>query len=509
MGITFGQAYYHAIMAAAIYFIVASMLLYTSWGKYVGRYNKTYKLTIAQRTLMIQTITFLGYILASAAVYSRIEGWGFLDAVYWVDVTLLTVGFGDFAPKTHLGRGLLFPFAVGGILFLGLIIASIRTLVLESSTKKVSLRLVEKTRHRFLHDMDDDSGTGKAGMFKKHDVGKAASSEVERREQEFNTMRAIQTTAANRRRRSGVAISLGIWCVLWFIGALIFWQSEQPVQGWTYFESLYFCYVSLLTIGYGDFYPQDNSSKPFFVLWSLIALPTIAVLIGSIGDTIVGAVNQITIWLGNRRTVSNETGPFADLKRSAARATKGGGAAFESAEPAGLMGGQGTSQLEAGSASAEGGEAGVRSTMDSSAQERVQKGEANSAGRHFHQFLLIKAIQQVSGQVNATPPRRYSYAEWAWFLKLIEQDEGRADLHRRPEAVQDDTARKEENGDATPGSRREGESSTSWSWLSAESPLMGTTDEAQWVLSKLMATLEKKLKEQRHEELIPASTRVT
>jgi Ion channel len=64
---------------------------------------------------MLQTISFLVYLLAGAAVYSHIEGWAYLDAVYWADFTLLTVGIGDYAPGTHLGRGLLFPFAIGGI----------------------------------------------------------------------------------------------------------------------------------------------------------------------------------------------------------------------------------------------------------------------------------------------------------------------------------------------------------------------------------------------------------
>jgi len=57
----------------------------------------------------------LVYLMAGAAVYSHIEGWAYLDAVYWADFTLLTVGIGDYSLQTHLGRGLLFPFAIGGI----------------------------------------------------------------------------------------------------------------------------------------------------------------------------------------------------------------------------------------------------------------------------------------------------------------------------------------------------------------------------------------------------------
>jgi potassium channel subfamily K len=90
-------------------------MLFTVYGAYRGHYDKEFQLTMSQRTLMLQTISFLVYLLAGAAVYSHIEGWAFLDAVYWADFTLLTVGIGDYAPGTHLGRGLLFPFAIGGI----------------------------------------------------------------------------------------------------------------------------------------------------------------------------------------------------------------------------------------------------------------------------------------------------------------------------------------------------------------------------------------------------------
>ena len=60
----------------------------------------------------------------------------------------------------------------------------------------------------------------------------------------------------------------------------MFFKSERN-QGWTYFGSLYFSYTSLLTIGYGDFAPQSNSGKPFFVFWSLLAIPTLTILISN------------------------------------------------------------------------------------------------------------------------------------------------------------------------------------------------------------------------------------
>lgn len=53
---------------------------------------------IALMTLLAVMVTF------SALIYMLLEGWRFLDAVYFCVVTMSTVGYGDFAPRTVLGK---------------------------------------------------------------------------------------------------------------------------------------------------------------------------------------------------------------------------------------------------------------------------------------------------------------------------------------------------------------------------------------------------------------------
>lgn len=104
---TFSQAYYYACFAAVLYFILATMILMTVIGVHVGGYARDYKLTMAQRMLMFQTVAFLGYLLAAAAVYMKIESWEYLDAVYWCTVTLFTIGFGDYVSTKSVSLFLL------------------------------------------------------------------------------------------------------------------------------------------------------------------------------------------------------------------------------------------------------------------------------------------------------------------------------------------------------------------------------------------------------------------
>ena len=439
---------------------------------------------------MVQTMAFIGYILAAAAVYSRVEGWDFLDAVYWTDVTILTIGFGDYAPKTHLGRGLLFPMAIGGILFLGLIIASIRTLVLERGTKKVTVRMVEKAREQALKNLDIKKGTVRFSLFRESRVGKNVSSELDRREQEFNIMREVQKKAANDNRIIALGISGGVWIILWFVGAVVFWQAEQGYANWSYFESLYFAYVSLLTIGYGDFYPQDNSAKPAFVLWSLIALPTLTVLIGAIGDSISEGVNTLTLWIGEH--LPDRAGTLADLKGDAAKAA---GSAYEEAKPPGFMSngkaedGDFDNKAEADAVKGIG-----QSMEESSARGDVTQQNVNAAGKHYRHYLLMKEMKNVVQHMNASPPRKYTYGEWTWFLKLLGEDESTPDHHRRIGNVQHGEETGDTNGTAPAGARERDGEVQAWSWMGPMSPLMSSIDEPNWVLERLMSTLEEELK---------------
>ena len=253
---TYSQAFYYAAFSGAIYVILAMMLAVTAYGIWFKQYSTEFKLSLSQRSLMLQTILFLGYVLAAGGVYSVIEHWPYLDANYFVVVTLFTIGFGDFTPKTHLGRSLFFPFAVGGILFVGVIIANIRTLVLESGSVKVSTRLVEKARYKSIKAGSAEEGILKLRGFKKRHTN--AETELERREKEFLIMREIQAQAATTNRLFALVFATVAFVVLWFIGAVAFWKAESESVGgqpWSYFESLYFTFVAQLTIGYGDFEP--------------------------------------------------------------------------------------------------------------------------------------------------------------------------------------------------------------------------------------------------------------
>lgn len=245
---------------------------------------------------------------------------------YFSNVTLLTIGLGDIVPTTHLGRSLFFPFAVGGIIIISLVIGSIRNLILDTGGEKIGARIIERQRERELKRFLEKGGDDSMETDRHHG------------RDEFELMRKILYDASRRKRWMALCISASVWFILWFAGAAVF-QAAEKDQGWSYFESIYFAYVCLLTIGYGDFYPTSNSGKPFFVVWSLLAIPSLTILISNMSDTVAKLVNDGTIWIGNVTILPGERGIKFAITYPVAKITRGKvfGDSFRATAP-GLLG---------------------------------------------------------------------------------------------------------------------------------------------------------------------------
>jgi potassium channel subfamily K len=472
------QAYYYAMIASGLYFIIASLMLLTIYGAYRGRYPKDFRLSPSQRTLMLQTIGFMFYLLLGALIFAEVEGWNFLDGVFYADFTLLTVGIGgEFVPTTHTARSLLFPYAIGGLVIVGLVIGSIRSLVLEHGKQKMAARFTEIKRERVLASYNDKTRTIKLGWFSEMEYFQKGLSEVQKREQEFRVMRKIQERSERNRRYTSLAISSTAAMLLWFLGALVFMYAEKP-QGWTYFSGLYFAYTSLLTIGYGDLVPQSNAGKAFFVFWSLLAVPTLTILISNMGDTIIKEFKDFTIWVGSLTLLPDEEGLMSTLKIGAKRIRK----VYKEESPEADQGASLRHMMDRLRGHMEEEELGL-------AEEAGEHGDKLMRDIHFYHFILSKEIRQLMKDVDASPPRQYSYSEWAYYLRLIGQDENDSTYHRRARIHHKHGNR------STPdlGTADDGDEQA-WSWLGIRSPLMGNSSEAQWLLRRLSARLEMEMR---------------
>ncbi|KAE8330599.1 hypothetical protein BDV39DRAFT_202007 [Aspergillus sergii] len=275
------QSYFYGIFAAGIYILVVVLLaVYTTTARSISL-SRHDRQTVEYTSIILRTITFIAFLTGGAGVYSAVEGWSFMDALYFTDYTVLTIGIGNIVPKTHLGRSLLFPYATAGIITLGLVITSIRSFGKSIRHMKLKFelqearntRLEKKNSARPTHHERNDSITLSSILSTTTFPQTSEVVELQRIRSDFN--RRVQWEA--------LIFFVVAWFVLWLLSAAVFRRSERS-QNWTYFTALYFTYTSLTTIGYGDFYPTSNFGKVFFVFWSLLAIPVLTNLVTAMGE---------------------------------------------------------------------------------------------------------------------------------------------------------------------------------------------------------------------------------
>ena len=549
--LVWSPSFYYAVWAAIQYFVVASLLVVTFWGAYHGHYEKDVILTTSQRTLMLQMILFLLYLLVGALIFSAIEGWDYFNALYWADVTLFTVGFGDFYPTTTLGQALLIPYALFGIISLGLMIGAIRSLVLTGGRQRMSARVVERKRRKIVRKFTEQSDDHSLQTVETAEEDPSTVTPVTTtfetpgwRETEFDLARRIQHEANRRWRWYALAISMTTWLVLWCVSAKVFRDFEESQQNWTYFDAFYFCFISLTTIGYGNLTPLSNGGKSFFVFWSLLALPTMTILISDAEVTVVRAIRDATNHLGSITILPGERGFRRDIKETLNLLSCGllfhkearearpvsDGQSWRCRTPRGVSQSSGASAREKIPTASQEVDEDPRDTrtpktsegsiskneITASDRQRLAStseiaGQAECQGASTAQngnipgdipmdrpqlcVALIEEIRRAALELEMNQPRKYTFQEWAWYVKLIGHDGSRTTHAEGEQSLSHsqscDACDRHEEADG----RSNLQHKLQWSWLGAKSPLMGSQGETKWILDNLIQKLSYELKE--------------
>lgn len=86
-------------------------------------------------------ITTIVVILIGAVVFHYLEGWRWLDAIYFCVITLTTIGYGDIAPETDAGKVFNMIYILIG---LGLILSFIKTVYDHYDNTKKELKKNKK-----------------------------------------------------------------------------------------------------------------------------------------------------------------------------------------------------------------------------------------------------------------------------------------------------------------------------------------------------------------------------
>ncbi|KAJ5558353.1 Ion transport 2 [Penicillium sp. DV-2018c] len=506
----YSEAYWSAVIAAILYFILSFVLMINMFGYFLGKYPQHFSLTDEQRTLILQMIALVCWLLIGAVIFQHAIEISFADALYFSDVTVLTMGFGDILPTSNVARGVLMPYAIIGFTILALVVGSTHRFAHEVHYDNVIRKHMEhKRRATVKHSIS----LGQYGFQGKHlsngseisapTLGRQISPQSQRhgpfrniidaitpnrrpklhvmREEKdrFNAMRCIQHDTMRFRRWNNLIISIIAFGIIWSCGAIVFWALETDM---TYFESLYFCFTSLTTLGYGDFTPKSNPSRPFFVVWSLTAIPIITMLISHMSDTIVVRFKQGTELVADYLIL-----PQAHLYKSLL-ARIPGLARFTHPRQREQRTEQGFSIEGADDANTDSVEAGQLNHSDSVTEshlrESLEELARDPSPLELAQCLAF-AIRRVTAHSREKERKYYSYEEWAEFTRLIQFTDAQCRRCRQSASQGDHPA----NEGGRDNIEEDEYGIVSWDWIGEDSPLLSKQTESEWVLDRLCESL--------------------
>lgn len=257
--------------------------------------------------LLASIIVYVVYIMIGAAIIQAIEEdeefdatnanakWNFGSSCYFMVVTTTTIGYGDIAPITSGGRAFTAVYGLIGLGLVGYVISMAGGAVMD---------IMSWQRKMFVKYVLRQKGTKSAG-----DVN-------------------VPFYVAH----SALITACVTWLLFLFIGAAIFQETEKlddaeklaagttTATEWSYRNALWFCWVTLTTIGYGDFFPTTNAGKVLLPIYAIFALGVVGVVIGEIGETVARSAEKALLGKGASKLTADKAADVAKSAKAAAAA---------------------------------------------------------------------------------------------------------------------------------------------------------------------------------------------
>lgn len=268
-----------------------------------------------------------------------------------------------------------------------------------------------------------------------------------------------------------------------------------------------------MTIGYGDLYPESNLGKPFFVLWTLIAVPSVTILISNMGDTVVAWVQKGTMWLGQRtilpeRSLRSDTDTRSnptDSRRTRIRTRLRQKGFWPLKSPENVekaVHSEEAREVDEGAvpdpsrtqANGEGENKEIRGDIEKlgDAVETVEAERGQGGGIAAR---LAREIKLVSKDLGKQPPKEYEWEDWKRWMRLlsVSSDDNDGSNGRRGLGGLKSLKSPTRSMGARSPTHSDASRSSGWIWLGDDGPLFSQESEANWILGKLCDRLEQVL----------------
>ncbi|PWY97286.1 voltage-gated potassium channel [Testicularia cyperi] len=118
--------------------------------------------------------------------------------------------------------------------------------------------------------------------------------EQQRTEEEFRAFEEHAQKEAQYAARLKIVLAASLTAGFWLLGAVAFKFAER----WSYGGALWFCFIAMITIGYGDYHPATQLGRAIFVIWGLLGVAVLTILLAVVQDAFGSvfhrALNQST-----------------------------------------------------------------------------------------------------------------------------------------------------------------------------------------------------------------------
>ena len=285
----------------------------------------------------------------SSSSSSSASKFSIIDGVYYTVTCLTTIGYGDLTPQTNVGKVSTALFGMTSLLFWSTALGRIGAKLIDVETSVTAQLFRTHKKHRVYqyYETEIHKNNTQNNQNKNNETittTNKQTSDATARTVNETTLLSSSSSSSSSKKQTWSALPLALMIKSWSSVLASWWTSSwkgrvlvpmlKPVlvivfgggligtvEGWTWFDSIYYGFVTATTMGLGDYCPQSKLGR----MVSIIVIPTLLTAAGEIFATLTRA----SIRHKQRRAFEQEF--FHNNTRNTKKTTQvGGGGGGES-----------------------------------------------------------------------------------------------------------------------------------------------------------------------------------